>query len=188
MPPETMTTRRTRSDSQRNLAALLDAAKRVFTTSGVDAPVREVAAAAGVGVGTLYRHFPQRSDLVIAVFRHEIDACAAAADEFAESLGPADALIAWLHRYSGFIATKHGLSAALHSGDPAFEPLPDYFMSNLGPALTRLLDRAVGAGEIRPDVSVDDLISTVRELSGVGSSEMVARMVDVFADGLRVRV
>jgi AcrR family transcriptional regulator len=180
--------RRVRSDAQRNLASLLDAAKDVFATTGVDAPVREIAARAGVGVGTVYRHFPQRADLVVAVFRTEIDACAASAADFTARLGPGEALTAWLHRYSDLIATKHGLAAALHSGDPAFEPLPDYFTARLGPALGQLLDRAVGAGEIRPDVTVDDLISAVRELSGSGDRDRVDRMVGVFAEGLRVRV
>ena len=95
-----------RADAQRNLAAVLQAAKEVFAESGVDAPVRAIAARAGVGVGTIYRHFPQRSDLVAAVFRREVDACAAAAPILAAELGPVDALASWLQRYTGFIATK----------------------------------------------------------------------------------
>jgi hypothetical protein len=84
--------RRVRADAQRNLDALLQSAKTVFATSGVDAPVREIAAKAGVGVGTLYRHFPQRSDLIAAVFRHEIDACAEAAPILAAKHAPGEAL------------------------------------------------------------------------------------------------
>src|SRR5947209_2891668 len=114
------TPRRLRADARRNLDGLLEAAKTVFATSGVDAPAKEIADLAGVGVGTLYRHFPQRSDLVRAVLEHEIDACAAAAETLAATNEPGEALTKWLHRYTGFLATKRGFAAALHSGDPAF--------------------------------------------------------------------
>ena len=88
--------RRVRVDAQRNLDALLQAAKNVFATSGVDAPVREIAEKAGVGVGTLYRHFPQRADLIAAVFRREMDACADAAPILAAEHPPGEALALWL--------------------------------------------------------------------------------------------
>src|SRR5271154_4314834 len=87
----------------------------------MDAPAKEIADLAGVGVGTLYRHFPQRSDLVKAVLEHEIDACAAAAPALAAVREPAVALDMWLHRYTEFLAAKRGFAAALHSGDPAFD-------------------------------------------------------------------
>ena len=126
--------RRLRADAQRNVDSLLEAAKTVFATSGVDAPAKEIADLAGVGVGTLYRHFPQRSDLVKAVFQREIDACADAAPALTAAHEPGVALAKWLHRYTEFVATKRGLAAALHSGDPAFDALPGYFMERLGPA------------------------------------------------------
>ncbi len=97
-----------RADARRNIDTLLEAAKAVFAASGVDAPVREVAAAAGVGLGTVYRHFPHRSDLVAAVFRREVDACAAAAQALAAEHEPGEALASWLRRYTRFIATKRG--------------------------------------------------------------------------------
>src|SRR5215213_5322644 len=115
-----MASRPVRADAQRNIDALLEAALAVFATSGVDAPVREVAAKAGVGVGTVYRHFPQRSDLIVAVFRRQVDACADAAAILAAEHAPGEALALWMQRYADFIATKHGLAAALHSGDPAY--------------------------------------------------------------------
>ena len=93
--PQDRTGRRVRADAQRNLDALLEAAKAVFATSGVDAPVREIAEKAGVGIGTVYRHFPQRSDLIAAVFRHEIDACAEAAPLLAAEHAPGEALAKW---------------------------------------------------------------------------------------------
>jgi len=113
-----------RIDAQRNIAALRKAAIEVFSTSGVDAPVREIAEKAGVGIGTVHRYFPQRSDLVVAVFRHEIDACADAAPILAAEHKPGEALARWMQRYAAFLGTKRGLAAALHSGNPAFDPCP----------------------------------------------------------------
>jgi AcrR family transcriptional regulator len=138
--------RRVRADARRNEDAVLEAAKVVFARLGVDAPVRDIALQAGVGVGTLYRRFPKRADLVAAVFRREVDACASEAGELAAERTPIDALGEWLIRYTRFIATKRGLASALHSGDPAFETLPSYFRSRFEPALEMLLDAAREAG------------------------------------------
>src|ERR1700722_19420494 len=99
-----VTDRRVRADAQRNLDALLKAALAVFATSGVDAPVREIAEKAGVGVGTVYRHFPERSDLIAAVLRREIDACADVAPLLSAEREPFDALASWMQRYAAFIA------------------------------------------------------------------------------------
>jgi AcrR family transcriptional regulator len=176
-----------RADAQRNNDALLEAALTVFATSGVDAPVREIAAKAGVGIGTLYRHFPQRSDLIVAVFRHQVDGCADAAADLAAEHTPGEALALWLQRYADFIATKHGLAAALHSGDPAYSTLPTYFDTRLRPALQGLLDAAVNAGEVRNDIAPDDLLSAVRSLcmSAHDDRDYTRRMVALLADGLR---
>jgi AcrR family transcriptional regulator len=177
-----------RADARRNTEALLEAARSVFATSGVDAPVREIAARAGVGIGTVYRHFPQRSDLIAALFRHEVDACADAAQGLAAEHGPADALARWMQRYMDFIAAKRGLATALHSGDPAFESLPGYFETRLRPALQSLLDAAVAAGEVRTDVDPDDLLRAVARLSMSAHDDgpdPARRMVALLADGLR---
>lgn len=177
-----------RADAKRNEEAILDAAKQIFATSGVDAPVREIAAKAGVGVGTLYRRFPQRSDLVAAVFRREVDACAAEGPSLAARLPPAEALAQWLKRYTGFIAAKRGLAAALHSGDPAYEALPDYFRARFEPVLAELLAAAVRAGEIRADIAPYDLLRAIGNLStasGEDGAAHAARMVDLLIDGLR---
>jgi AcrR family transcriptional regulator len=177
-----------RADAQRNMDTLLEAAKAVFETSGVDAPVREIAARAGVGVGTVYRHFPTRADLVAAVFRREVDACSAAAPALACEQEPGEALASWLRRYTHFIATKRGLAAALYSGDPAFDALPAYFQQHLGPALESLLASAVAAGAMRPGIDANDLLRAVGNLCyaggdvGAGHGE---RMVDLLIDGLR---
>jgi AcrR family transcriptional regulator len=180
--------RRMRSDAQRNLGSLLEAAKTVFADSGVDAPAKEIADLAGVGVGTLYRHYPQRSDLVKAVFQREVDACADAAPALTAEHEPVVALAKWLDRFTEFVATKRGLASALHSGDPAFDALPDYFMQRLGPALGGLLEAAVAAGEIRPDISPKDLLYAVSTLCMPLADEGPAysqRMVGLLVDGLR---
>lgn len=177
-----------RADAQRNLDALLKAALEVFATSGVDAPVREIATRAGVGVGTLYRHFPQRSDLVAAVFRHEVDACADAAPALAAEHGPSEALARWMQRYVDFIAAKRGLAAALHSGDPAFEALPGYFHKRLVPALRHLLDAATANGDVRTDVEPYDLLRAVASLcmpADDGDPMRARRMVALLINGLR---
>lgn len=183
---------RRRADAQRNIDALLEAAAAVFVTDGVDAPVRTIAAQAGVGVGTLYRHFPQRSDLVAAVFRREVSACADQAAVLAGNYEPGEALRRWLLRFTEFLATKRGLAAALHSGDPAFEALPGYFMRNLGPALAQLLAAARTASVIHRDIDAEELLHVISNVCtpppGVPDSSAYARrMVDLFFDGLRYR-
>jgi AcrR family transcriptional regulator len=167
--------RTVRADAQRNLDALLEAAKGVFATSGVDAPVREIAAQAGVGVATVYRNFPQRADLVAAVFRREIDALAAAAGALAEGHA----------RYTRFVATKRGLAAALHSGDPAFASMPAYFEQHVGPALAALIGDAAKAGDVRGDVDAMDVLRAVSNLCVASDEAHSQRMVLLLLDGLR---
>jgi AcrR family transcriptional regulator len=179
-----------RADAQRNIDALLEAAKTVFAASGVDAPVREIAEKAGVGIGTVYRHFPQRADLVAAVFRREMDACADAAPILAAERPPFEALTNWMQRYAAFVATKRGLAKALHSGDPAFAPLPAYFDQRLRPALRALLERAIAVREVRADVDADDILSAVASLCMSARDDRPGhpqRMVALLADGLRHR-
>jgi AcrR family transcriptional regulator len=154
----------------------------------VDAPAKEIADLAGVGVGTLYRHFPQRSDLVKAVFQREVDACASAAPALAAAHQPGTALAMWLHRYTEFLATKRGLAAALHSGDTAYCALPDYFMQRLGPALGSLLHAAAASGQIRAGISAEDLLHAVANLCQPVAGQGAAysqRMVALLIDGLR---
>ncbi|PWV97668.1 TetR family transcriptional regulator [Hoeflea marina] len=181
--------RNLRADAQRNEDAVLEAARQVFAETGVDAPVRDIAARAGVGVGTLYRRFPNRSDLVAAVFRREVDACAAEAARLSAEHPPAEALVRWLRRYTRFIATKRGLAAALHSGDPAFEALPAYFRANFEPVLTGLMQAAAAEGEIRGDVAPYDLLRAIGNLSSATGADGAAHagsMVDLLIDGLRL--
>jgi len=180
--------RKLRADAQRNVDALLEAAKGVFMESGVDAPVRESAERAGVGIGTIYRHFPLRSDLIVGVFRREVDACADAAPALAAEHEPGEALARWIRRYVEFISAKRGLAAALHSGDPAYHALPAYFRERLLPAFRGLLDAAAAAGVVRGDVEPYDLLWAVASLCAPAHDagpEHARRMVDLLIDGLR---
>lgn len=180
--------RRIRADAQRNLDALLKAALAVFAKSGVDAPIREIAGKAGVGVGTVYRHFPERSELIAAVFRREIDACADAAPALAAAHEPDEALRRWVERYVDFVAAKRGLAAALHSGDPAYDTLPGYFEKRLQPALEGLLNSAAAAGSIRKGANPYDLLFAVASLCASNRDPdpaRVRRMIGLLLDGLR---
>jgi AcrR family transcriptional regulator len=182
------TDRRVRADAQRNIDALLQAAMAVFADSGVDAPVREIAEKAGVGIGTIYRHFPQRSDLIVAVFRREVDACADAALVLAAEHEPGEALARWMQRYVDFISAKRGLAAALHSGDPAYNTLPAYFQKQLRPALQTLLEAAAAAGKVRGGVEPYELLRAVASLCTPAHDlgpDHARRMVDLLIDGLR---
>lgn len=177
-----------RADALRNEDAVLEAATAVFAMSGVDAPVREIAVKAGVGLGTLYRRFPKRSDLVAAVFRREVDSCAGEAAVLAAEFTAGESFARWLKRYNGFLQTKKGLAAALHSGDPAFSALPAYFRARFEPVLAALLDAAVAAGEVRGDIAPYDLLRAIGNLSVAGDDDGAAhtgRMLDLLIDGLR---
>ncbi|MBA2933557.1 TetR/AcrR family transcriptional regulator [Sphingomonas sp. CGMCC 1.13654] len=183
-------TRALRADAQRSEEAVLEAATRVFVEYGVDAPIRTIASTAGVGLGTLYRRFPKRSDLIASVFRREIDACGDAAESFARDHGPMEALVLWLRRYVEFMSTKKGLSAALHSGDPAYDALPDYFRSRFEPALTTLLHAAAAAGDVRRDIAAYDILRAVGNLSaatGADAGAHLQTMLNLLIDGLRVQ-
>src|SRR5690348_5918964 len=140
-----------RADALRNQQTLLVAAAEVFVTSGVDAPIREIAARAGVGIGTIYRQFPTRADLVVAVYRHQVEACAEAGPDLLASVGsPFEALRQWVDLFVDFRVTKHGLAAALQSDSSGFDALHTWFLDRLVPVCAQLLDAAVDAGEIRP--------------------------------------
>jgi AcrR family transcriptional regulator len=178
-----------RADARRNKETLLDAAASVFVSSGVEAPVRDIAGKAGVGVGTIYRHFPTRADLVIAVYRHQVEACAEAGPTLlANSDTPYAALARWIDLFVDFLVTKHGLAAALQSDDPAFATLHAYFLDRLVPVCGRLLDAAAAAGEIRSDLEPIQLMRGVGNLcvGAEGDSRYDARrLVALLIAGLR---
>lgn len=177
-----------RADAVRNTESVLAAAKAVFSEDGVDAPMRAIATRAGVGVGTIYRNYPQRTDLIIAVFRSEVDATAADAEHLGDTHPPAEALRLWAAGFGRFIATKRGLSSALHSGDPAYAPLPSYFLGTLGPAVQRILDAGARDGTLRGDVRAEDVIHALSRLTSgpAESGEQTSPMTDVLLDGLTI--
>ncbi len=180
---------RKRADARRNEQALLDAAAAVFVTSGVDAPVRDIAARAGVGIGTIYRHFPTRADLIVAVYRHQVEACAEAGPTLlASSPTPHAALGRWIDLFVDFLVTKHGLAAVLQSGDAGFDMLHAYFLDRLVPVCAQLLDAAAAAGEIRPDLDAFALMYGVGNLCiGAGNDPRydARRLVSLLIAGLR---
>ncbi|CAM5306166.1 TetR/AcrR family transcriptional regulator [Leifsonia shinshuensis] len=183
-------TRARRADARQNADALVEAATELFAEAGVDVPARAIAARAGVGVGTLYRHFPLRSDLISAVFRRELDACVAAAAPLEEAYPPGEALDRWIMRYTQFVAAKRGLAAALHSGDPAYEPLATYFSTHLTPTLGRLLASARRAGDISQEVDAAEFLGAVADLChgvrpGGAATGRAERMVGLLLAGLR---
>jgi AcrR family transcriptional regulator len=156
---------RKRADARRNEQTLLDAAAAVFVTSGVEAPVRDIAAKAGVGMGTIYRHFPTRADLIVAVYRHQAEACAEAAPALlASGLAPHVALTRWIDLFADFLVTKHGLAAVLQPDNPEYGTLHAYILDRLIPACARLLDAAAEAGEIRSDIDAYELMRGIGNL------------------------
>ncbi|MFD9963427.1 TetR/AcrR family transcriptional regulator [Amycolatopsis sp. NPDC058986] len=176
-----------RADARRNEKALLDAAAEVFVASGVDAPVRDIAAEAGVGMGTIYRHFPTRSDLIIAVYRHQVETLADAGPALlASSATPYAALTEWIDRFVDFLVTKHGLAAVLQSDAAGFDTLHAYFIDRLEPVGTRLLDAAAESGEIRSDVRAYELMRGVGNLC-IGNDPRydARRLVELLVAGLR---
>ncbi|MFD3732102.1 TetR/AcrR family transcriptional regulator [Streptomyces sp. NPDC058632] len=144
---------------------MLDAAATVFVRSGVDAPVRDIATEAGVGVGTIYRHFPTRADLIIAVYRHQVEACAEAGPVLLESSAtPHAALREWIGLFVDFLVTKHGLAGVLQSDNTGFDTLHAYFLDRLVPVCAELLAAAAASGEIRSDVEAYALMRGVGNL------------------------
>ncbi|MFD5145824.1 TetR/AcrR family transcriptional regulator [Streptomyces sp. NPDC058401] len=160
-----------RADVVRNQKKLLAAAAEVFVTSGVDAPVREVAARAGVGMGTLYRHFPTRADLVVAVFRHQVEELAEAGPRLlADTPSPLRALRQWVDLFVDFLVTKHGL-AAIPQPDNGAATLHTYFLDRLLPVTEQLLAAAADAGEVRPDIRPYELMRGIGNLCIVPAHE-----------------
>jgi AcrR family transcriptional regulator len=182
---------RKRADARRNEEALLEAAAAAFVTSGVDVPVRDIASKAGVGLGTIYRHFPTRADLIVAVYRHQVEACAEAGPALlASSSTPHAALASWINLFVDFLVTKHGLAQAMQSDRAGFETLHAYFIDRLVPVCAELLEAAAEAGEIQPDTDALGLLFGVGNLC-IGAENNprydARRMVELLIEGLRLR-
>ncbi|MEU5313292.1 TetR/AcrR family transcriptional regulator [Streptomyces sp. NPDC021562] len=181
--------RSTRKDARRNQQALLDAAAAVFVTSGVEAPVRDIAAEAGVGVATIYRHFPTRADLVVAVYRHQIDACVEAGPALlAAGPTPYHALERWVGLFVDFLVTKHGLAAAMQGDSAGFEALHAQFLDRLLPVCAELLEAAAASGEIRSGFDAYHLMRGIGNLCAGAEHDPrydARRVVETLVAGLR---
>lgn len=154
-----------RADARRNEQALLDAAAAAFVDGGVEVPIRDIANRAGVGTATIYRHFPTRADLVIAVYRHQVEELAKAGPALLASESTAvGALDRWIDSFIDFLVTKHGLASVLRSNDPCFDPLHAFFLDTLVPVCTSLLDAARAAGEVESDIEPIQLMRGVGNL------------------------
>jgi len=165
-------------------------AAAAFVESGVNVPVRDIAARSGVGVGTIYRHFPTRADLIVAVYRHQVAACAQAGPVLlADCATPHQALAGWISMFADFLVTKHGLAEVLRSETAAFQTLHRYFIDRLVPVCEQLLEAAAAAGEIRPGLDAYELLRGVGNLCvGAGSDPRYnpGRLVQLLIAGLRV--
>lgn len=180
--------RKPRMDAVRNRERLLDAAKTVFSRGGAEASLEAVASQAGVGIGTLYRHFPKREVLFEAVYRREVDQLVELAEMLKAETAPVEALRRWLRANIEFVATKKGMAAALAVAAQSSSELAAYSLERLTRAMGALLHRAAKAGEIRADIAPEDLL---RALIGMcyaqerpGWQASVLRLLDVFVDGL----
>jgi AcrR family transcriptional regulator len=184
-------TRKPRADAQRNRMRLLETAKIAFAEKGSGANLDEIARIAGVGAGTLYRHFPTRDALIEAVYRNETEQLVAAAAHLAEARAPAAALREWLLLFVDYMATKHDIYEALNSIVGGTAELHSASTEQMKRAIAKLIDRAVASGEVRLDVDPLDLL---RALAGVANlsagpdgKEAAKRMVDILIAGIRIR-
>lgn len=183
--------RKPRADAVRNRERVLEAAKAVFSAGGSEASLEAVARHAGVGIGTLYRHFPTREALYEAIYRREVEQLGDLAEQLQNAPDPVEALRRWLRANVEFVATKKGMVAALALVAHPSTELQAYSFDRLTKAIGALLARAVAAGEIRADIGAEDVL---RALIGMcymhdqpGWQTTALRLLDVFVDGLRLR-
>jgi AcrR family transcriptional regulator len=184
-----MEKRKPRADAIRNRERVLEAAKAVFSQGGAEASLEAVARHAGVGIGTLYRHFPTREALYEAVYRREVEQLVDLAERLEAKMAPIEALRRWLRAGVEFMATKKGMAAAFAMAAHGSSELVAYSLDQLTRALGKLLQRAAAADEIRADIDPEDLLRTLVGMCYAhdrpGWQAKVLRLVDVFIDGLR---
>ncbi|MBF9132023.1 TetR/AcrR family transcriptional regulator [Plantactinospora sp. S1510] len=180
-----------RADAQRNRDRLLDAALRAFSREGPEATLDAIAKDAGVGIGTLYRHFPTREALVEAVYRNELDRLCDAAAELLQSMPPDEAIRSWMDRFIDYMTTKRGMADALRAliasgGNPYAHTL-----DRMTAAISSLLAAGAAAGTIRSDVEPGDVLASIGgialALGELGRRAQAGRLLDLLMDGLRYR-
>jgi AcrR family transcriptional regulator len=180
--------RKPRADAERNRLRLLDTTKAAFAEKGSDVSLEEIAQSAGVGIGTLYRHFPNRDALIEAVYRNETEQLALAAKQLAETHPPVEALREWMFLFIDYIATKHGMYAALNSLVDGTSDLYAKAGTQITEAIELLTSRAVASDDIRLDMDPLDLLRAVAGVANVSAGPhwklSATRLVDIMIAGL----
>jgi AcrR family transcriptional regulator len=183
------TARKPRTDAMRNRERILEVAKAAFTRQGANASLEEIAKKAGVGVGTLYRHFPTRDELIEGVYRNEVEKLAEAAGRFAEKMPPLEALRAWMLLLIDYIEAKHIIAPALNTIAGGPSRLHEGSRTMIQGAIGELVKRAKRSGDLRRDLDANDLLRALIGVSHVGSStdwpESARRLVDILIAGSR---
>ena len=181
--------RKPRADAQQNRERILEVAKEAFTRFGANTSLDDVAKEAGVGAGTLYRHFPTRDALIEAVYRTEVEKLAAAQQKFAETMPPIEALRAWMLLFIDYIAAKHIIAPALNTFVGGPSKLYEGSRAQIQGAIDALVKRAIKSGGIREDLDPFDLLRALIGVSNVATSpdwrESAKRLVDILITGSR---
>ncbi len=181
-----------RADAKRNRDKLLTAATEAFAEGGPDVALETVAARAGVGVGTLYRHFPNREALMVATYQHEVDELCAAAEELLRSLPPDEALRAWIERFAAYAVTKRGMGEALLSALASDSTMYAETRERILDALRLLLDTGAASGKLRADIAPEDVMRVISAIwyvpNGPQWRETIGNMLRLVIDGLRYGV
>jgi AcrR family transcriptional regulator len=181
--------RKPRADAQRNRERILEIAKQAFTRSGADTSLDDIAKRAGVGPGTLYRHFPTREELLKAVYRNELENLATAGEKFAETMSPVEALRAWLLLFVDAVAAKQIIAPALNTLVGDHKKVFEASYAQVHEAIRRLVKRAVKSGDIRKDLDPSDLLRVLVGVANVASSpdwqQSARRLVDILIAGSR---
>jgi AcrR family transcriptional regulator len=181
--------RKPRADSTRNRQLLIDAAKAGFAEAGLNVSLEEIARRAGVGIGTLYRHFPTREAVVEAVYRREVEQLAQAAPQLLETSPAGDALHKWMHLFVDYIATKRMIAPSLGAAAGRSSPLYATSAELITHAISTLVKRAVASGDVRKDLDPSDLLRAMVGVSygnpDAGWQASARRLIDILMDGLR---
>ncbi|WP_369198580.1 TetR/AcrR family transcriptional regulator [Streptomyces djakartensis] len=181
-----------RADAQANYDRIVEAAARTFATEGADTSLKAIAAEAGVGIGTLYRRFPTREDLIEAVYRNETDRLCSAVPQLLEAHGPVEALRQWMEAFVDYMLTKQGMADALPAILADREGLRLHSREALGEAVSTLLDAAIAAGRVRGDASPGDVLMAVGGITLISGHEhqrdLASRLITLLLDGLTASV
>ena len=187
--PPAAPVRKPRADSARNRQLLIDAAKAGFSDVGLDVSLEEIARRAGVGIGTLYRHFPTREEVVEAVYRREVEHLAEAVPQLLHSSPAGEALHKWMHLFVDYIATKRIIAPSLAAATARTPALYTTSLELITGAISTLVKRAIASGDVREDIDPSDLLRAMVGVSygnpDAGWEASARRLIDILMDGLR---